>query len=158
MARESIRQRLERQQAEWRPGMPKPRRSVRTMFASTVLVLQALAVAFATLAMIGLYRGSSALPWLLAGGAALAVALVACCAVLQKPWGVKAGWALQILTFALGIAIPLMLIVAAGFTGCWIYALVKGRQIDAENAERDRLEAEYRREHPEEFEGGDGTP
>lgn len=147
MARESVRARLAREQAEWKPGMPKPRRSVRMMFASTVLTLQGLAVAFATLAMIGLYRGEPALPWLLAGGTALAIGCIATCAVLTKPWGIKLGWVMQVLTFALAFAIPLALIVAVGFTGCWVYALVKGKQIDEENARRDEEERRYFEEH-----------
>ncbi|GAA1348154.1 DUF4233 domain-containing protein [Falsarthrobacter nasiphocae] len=140
MARESVRARLERERAEWRPGMPKPRRSVRMLFASTVLTLQGLAVAFATLTFIGLYRGHEGLPWMIAFGVAVALGCIATCAVLSKPWGLRLGWVMQVLTFAVAVFVPIMLVVAAGFTGCWIYALVKGRQIDEENARRDEAE------------------
>lgn len=147
MARKSVREKLAEQQAQWRPGMPKPRRSVRMMFASTVLTLQALAIAFASLAMIGLYRGHAGLPWMIATGLVLAAACLGTCAVLSRPYGIKLGWVLQVLTFGLAIWIPAMIIVAIGFTACWAYALVKGKKIDDENAERDEAERLYREQH-----------
>ncbi len=149
MARKSVREKLAEEQAQWRPGMPKPRRSVRMLFASTVLTLQALAVVFASLAMIGLYRGNPNLPWMIGAGLALAAAFIGACAVLAKPWGIKLGWALQLLAFGLALWIPAMALVALGFTGCWAYALVKGKKIDEENAERDEAERLYREQHGE---------
>ncbi len=47
---------LTKAQREWRPGMPKKRRSTRVMFASTVLPLEAFVAFFVTLAFFGLTR------------------------------------------------------------------------------------------------------
>ena len=47
---------LTKAQREWRPGMPKKRRSTKVMFASTVLLLEAFVAFFATLAVFGLRR------------------------------------------------------------------------------------------------------
>ena len=47
---------LTKAQREWRPGMPKKRRSIKIMFASTVLLLEAFVAFFATLVVFGLYR------------------------------------------------------------------------------------------------------
>ena len=47
---------LTKAQREWRPGMPKKRRSTKVMFASTVLLLEAFVVLFGTLAVFGLRR------------------------------------------------------------------------------------------------------
>ena len=48
---------LTRAQREWRPGMKKKLRSTKMMFASTVLVCEALLAVFVTLAAFGLKRG-----------------------------------------------------------------------------------------------------
>lgn len=45
--------RMTKAQREWRPGMPKKRRSTKVMFASTVLLLEAFVVFFATLTVFG---------------------------------------------------------------------------------------------------------
>jgi hypothetical protein len=50
---------LTKAQREWRPGMPRKRRSTKVMFASTVLLLEAFVMFFATLAVFGLRRGKS---------------------------------------------------------------------------------------------------
>ncbi|HEY1158896.1 MAG TPA: DUF4233 domain-containing protein, partial [Arthrobacter sp.] len=49
--------RLTKAQRVWRPGMPKMRRSTKVMFASTVLLLEAFVMFFATLVVFGLRRG-----------------------------------------------------------------------------------------------------
>src|SRR6478735_11274309 len=95
--------RLTKAQREWRPGMPKKRRSTKVMFASTVLLLEAFVALFGTLAVFGLRRGE--LPPLLVFGVGigLSLVLVLTCAVLSKPWGVALGWILQVLLILTGI-------------------------------------------------------
>ena len=64
---------LTKAQREWRPGMPKKRRSTKVMFASTVLLLEAFVVFFGTLAVFGLRAGRiPAGPGLLGGDRACA--------------------------------------------------------------------------------------
>src|SRR6476661_7023035 len=85
---------LTKAQREWRPGMPKKRRSTKVMFASTVLLLEAFVVFFATLAVFGLRRGEFPPALILGVGIALSLIMVFACAVLSKPWGVGLGWIL----------------------------------------------------------------
>ena len=59
---------LTKAQREWRPGMPKKRRSTKVMFASTVLLLEAFVAFFATLAVFGLRRGEISPALILVGG------------------------------------------------------------------------------------------
>jgi hypothetical protein len=56
--------------------------------------------------------------------------LLATTAVLRHPWGVAIGWVLQAALIALGILLPLMFLVGAGFTVLWIYCFIRGRRID----------------------------
>lgn len=142
-------QRYTKAQLAWRPGMPKPRRSTRVLFGSSTLALEALAVIFAGLAMFGLRgRLDGGLPVLIVS-LVVAAALIVCCAVLTKPWGIAAGWALQVVTVLLGLFHPAMYVVGVIFGGLWAYAVIKGGSIDRENAERDRAQAAWEAQHPE---------
>ncbi|MEE1622476.1 DUF4233 domain-containing protein [Zafaria sp. Z1313] len=141
--------RLTKAQREWRPGMKKPRRSVRTLFASTVLTLEAFVVLFATLGVFGLHRGAVS-AWLIWGiGLGLALLCLATCAFLGRPFGYWIGWGIQVLLVGAGFIDPYMFIVGALFAAAWWYAVTKGGAIDAENAERDRAQARWEAEHPE---------
>ncbi|MDK1328022.1 DUF4233 domain-containing protein [Arthrobacter sp. zg-Y1143] len=141
---------LTKAQREWRPGMPKKRRSVKVMFASTVLTLEAFVVLFGTLAVFGLHRGTVSPVLLLGGGILLAAALVGTCAVLSKPAGPLIGWILQLVIIASGFLEPTMFLVGVLFALTWWYGLRAGMRLDRENRERDRMQAEWEQAHPEE--------
>ncbi|MBO1268735.1 DUF4233 domain-containing protein [Arthrobacter cavernae] len=141
---------LTKAQREWRPGMPKKRRSTKVMFASTVLLLEAFVAFFATLAVFGLKRGEVAPGLILGFGIALSVVLVLACAVVRKPWGLAVGWGLQIVLILTGIAEPMMFIVGILFAICWWYGIRTGMRIDREVAERDRRQAEWDAAHGDE--------
>ena len=145
---------LTKAQREWRPGMPKKRRSIRIMFASTVLVLEAFLVLFATLVTFGLERDSMSPAVILAGGLVLFAALIGTCAILSKPAGPVIGWILQLVIIATGFLIPEMFLVGAVFAATWWYGLKTGMRLDRENRERDREQAEFDKAHPEA--AGDG--
>jgi hypothetical protein len=134
-------------QREWRPGMPKKRRSTKVMFASTVLLLEAFVAFFGTLAVFGLRRGEVAPGIILGVGIALSVILVLACAVLSKPWGIAVGWALQVVLILTGMAEPMMFIVGILFAICWWYGIRAGMRIDREVAQRDREQAEWDAAH-----------
>ncbi|RII41240.1 DUF4233 domain-containing protein [Galactobacter valiniphilus] len=141
---------LNKKQLAWRPGQTKVRRSSRVMFASTILVLEALVVIFAGLAIFGL-RGrveGGALPLLIAFGV-LALVFILACAVVNKPWGISLGWGLQVLLILMGILEPMMFIVGIAFGLTWAYAMVKGGQMDRDNAERAREQAAWEAANPE---------
>ncbi|WP_017200584.1 DUF4233 domain-containing protein [Arthrobacter sp. M2012083] len=134
-------------QREWRPGMPKKRRSTKVMFASTVLLLEAFVAFFGTLAVFGLRRGEVDPGIILGVGIALAVVLVLACAVLSKPWGIGIGWGLQLVLILTGFAEPTMFIVGILFAICWWYGIRAGIRIDREVAQRDREQAEWDATH-----------
>lgn len=144
-------------QREWRPGMPKKRRSVKVMFASTVLTLEAFVVLFGTLVVFGLHRDTISPVLLLGGGVLLAAALVGTCALLSKPAGPLIGWILQLVIIASGFLEPMMFLVGVLFALTWWYGLRAGQRLDRENRERDRLQAEWEKAHPEEAGPAGGT-
>lgn len=138
---------LTKAQREWRPGMPKKRRSTKVMFASTVLLLEAFVVFFATLAVFGLRRGEFPPALILGIGIALSVVMILACAVLSKPWGVGLGWILQIVLILAGIVEPMMFLVGALFGLAWWYGIRTGIRIDSEAAKRERDQAEWNASH-----------
>ncbi|TQS91668.1 DUF4233 domain-containing protein [Arthrobacter sp. TS-15] len=143
-------------QREWRPGMPKKRRSTKVMFASSVLLLEAFVAFFGTLAVFGLRRGEVDPGIILGVGIALTVVLVLACAVLSKPWGIALGWGLQVVLILTGFAEPTMFIVGILFAICWWYGIRAGMRIDREVAQRDREQAEWNAAHGDE--AGTQTP
>jgi hypothetical protein len=117
------------------------------MFASTVLLLEAFVVFFATLAVFGLRRGEFPPALILGIGIALSLVMVFACAVLSKPWGVGLGWILQIVLILTGIVEPMMFLVGALFGLAWWYGIRTGIRIDSESAKREREQAEWDAAH-----------
>lgn len=140
---------LTKAQREWQPGMPKKRRSTKVMFASTVLLLEAFVVFFATLAVFGLRRAEFPPALILGVGVGLSVVMILACAVLSKPWGVGLGWILQIVLILTGLVQPMMFLVGALFGLAWWYGIRTGIRIDKEGAQREREQAEWNAAHPE---------
>lgn len=149
--------RLTKAQREWRPGMPKKRRSTKVMFASTVLLLEAFVVFFATLAVFGLRRNEVSPVLILSVGIALSIVLVLACAVLSKPWGIGLGWILQLVLILAGFVEPMMFLVGALFALAWWYGIRTGIRIDREAAQRAREQAEWDAAHPD-GPGGEAAP
>lgn len=141
-------------QREWRPGMPKKRRSIKVMFASTVLLLEAFVVLFATLVVFGLRSDTIPIGVILGVGLALSAVLIVACAFLTKPYGMLLGWVLQVLILATGIVEPMMFLVGILFALTWLYGIRTGARLDRENAERDRQQAEWEQANSS---GGEGT-
>jgi Protein of unknown function (DUF4233) len=144
--------RMTKAQREWRPGQKKPRRSVRTMFASSVLVMEAFIAFFATLTAYGLLGrdlGDGGRAALLVGGGVLALVLFVAPAFLRRPWGHPLGWALQVLLVATGLVVPAMFFVGILSALAWWYAVRTGARLDRENAARDAAQEQWEREHPE---------
>lgn len=138
---------LTRAQREWRPGMKKKQRSTKTMFASTVLVCEALLAVFVTLAAFGLKRGGE--PAVVLGlGAVIALLCIFTCALLSKKIGFIIGWALQLVFFLSGFILVDMFYLAAAFALCWWYALSKGEEIDVENRRRAAAQEAWEQAHP----------
>ncbi|HKU09827.1 DUF4233 domain-containing protein [Sinomonas sp.] len=141
--------RLTKAQREWRPGMPRPRRSIRVQFASVMLLTEAFVAFFATLVVFGL-RGRDFGPGAVLGvGLTLVAVLILACAVVKRTWGLALGWVLQLVLIALGLVEPTMYFVGAVMTLCWWFAIRTGARLDRENLQRDREQAEWERTHPE---------
>ena len=144
--------RMTKAQREWRPGQKRPRRSIRTMFASSVLVMEALIAFFAALTAYGVLGrdlGDGGRTGVFVGGCVLAVVLLLAPAVLGRPWGYTLGWALQAVLVATGFVLPAMFVVGALSALAWWYAVHTGARLDRENAARDAAQAQWEREHPD---------
>lgn len=136
-------------QRNWTPGQFKKRRSLRTMFSSVVLTFEAIVLFFVALTIFNLNRDADWAWWVLGGTLSLAGLCIATCAWLRHPVGYGIGWGIQVLFLALGFIEPMVFLASIGFVAAWAYAVIKGRTLDRENAERDAAEEEYRRTHPE---------
>ncbi|NKE09602.1 MULTISPECIES: DUF4233 domain-containing protein [Kocuria] len=140
--------RMTKAQREWRPNQIKKPRSIKMMFASTVLTMEAFVVFFGALTVFGLWGPEHPHRlWVLIGGSVFAVLFILCCAVLRKSWGVAAGWVLQVWMVLTGFFLPAMFALGAIFVLLWWYAVRKGAQLDRENAERYQAELDWQARH-----------
>jgi hypothetical protein len=78
-------------------------------------------------------------------GSLLAVLCILDAALLSRPWGITAGWALQIATLGCALIVPLMGLVALLFGALWVTALVQGRIMDEHTR---RVDAQWYAAHP----------
>ncbi|WP_146341493.1 DUF4233 domain-containing protein [Nesterenkonia sp. NBAIMH1] len=153
------RRRLTKAQREWRPGQTRPPRSVKTLFASSVLCLEACLMLFFGLTAWGLNQHYWYAWWLLAGSGLIAVLLVLTCGLLRRPLGYAIGWVLQFVMISAflwtaliteeGLWTPLALIPGLGFLACWWYAVRTGARLDVEKMERYRMEEQLAAEREE---------
>ncbi|MDO4918434.1 DUF4233 domain-containing protein [Kocuria sp.] len=144
--------RMTKAQREWRPGQPKKQRSVRTMFASSVLSIEAFIVFFAALTAFGLLArewSTAQRLWLLGGSVVLAALFVLLCGALRRPWGYAAGWVLQLVLIATGFLVPAMFAIGLLCALAWWYAVVKGGRMDRENERRAEEQRRWEAAHPE---------
>ena len=103
-------------------------RSTTESLLSIVLMLEAFLVFFAALAAFGLELLPAGVA--LGGGAALIVLLALDGRLVRYDWGIWLGWVLQLALIALGVLLPLMFFIGAGFLALWIFCFVRGRGID----------------------------
>ena len=118
------------------PGGQQPRRrrarSATESLLSIVLGLDAILIFFVALTV---FRFGSLPPALaFGGGAVLIVVLVLVGRLLRFSWGHWIGWLLQVLIVSIGVLVPLMFYIGAGFAAIWIYCFIVGRRLDRRNA------------------------
>jgi len=116
------------------------KRPARPQFASSVLLLEAVLVLFATLTAFGLAAAkqteySAGTAWLVGG--ALVVLLAVLSRTVTRPGGYVAGSLAQVLVLVTGAVVPMMALLGAVFVIMWVVALRLGGRIDRERAEWD---------------------
>jgi hypothetical protein len=82
-------------------------------------------------------------------GVGLAVLCVLAAGMLGRRGGYALGWAVLVVSVALGFLVTAMFFLGALFGGLYAAAYVLGGRIDREKAEREVLEEEWRAEHGE---------
>jgi Protein of unknown function (DUF4233) len=75
-------------------------------------------------------KGSDTSSTFLLVGSLLAVLCILDAGLLRLPWGITAGWVLQIATLACALIVPMMLLVGLLFGGLWLTALIQGSRMD----------------------------
>ncbi|HEY4536466.1 MAG TPA: DUF4233 domain-containing protein [Enteractinococcus sp.] len=133
-------------QRQWRPGQPKKQRSIFVMFTSTVLLGEAFVIAFFGLMLYGLHQDNGGL-WMLLGALALALVAGITARFVSKTAGVALGWIIQVVLIASGFFESFGFFVGIAFALAWWYAVVKGRQIDTENAQRAKEQEAWEQQH-----------
>ena len=133
-------------QREWQPGQQKKQRSIFVMFTSTVLLGEAFVIAFFGLMLYGLHQDNGGL-WMLLGSLALAIIAGVTTRFVKKPIGIAVGWIIQGLLVASGFLESFGFFVGIAFALAWGYAVIKGKQIDIENAQRAKEQEAWEREH-----------
>lgn len=104
---------------------------------ATVLAGQSIIVFFGALVARGLAAtgpdASRADSYLLVGSVLAALCLLAA-GIMRRPYGVTAGWVVQVLTLASGAIVPMMFVAGAVFLLLWVASLFIGGGVDHEQA------------------------
>lgn len=111
---------------------PRRKAPAKRQFASTILLLEAFLVLFATLVAFGLRVADPALVW--AAGGVLMVVLVVLSRLVGQPGSYVAGSVVQLVVLAGALVIPQMIILGIVFCAMWVAALRLGGRIDRERA------------------------
>lgn len=118
----------------------KPQRSALVVFTQTTLMLEALAVFFATLVVWGLARADvvdvdEGLVWI--AGPVLAALFAFAAGRAQHRWARILGWVLHIPFIAAGWVLASVAVIGVIFLGVYALGVRLGARIDRERAERD---------------------
>lgn len=110
---------------------PRRARTATESLLSVVLVMEAVVVIFGALVIYGLRVVDPLAAF--GGGAVLIVLLLVAVRLVRYPWGQWFGHALQLVLLVTVFLEVLAGVAAAIFVGFWIWAVIKGRQLDAAN-------------------------
>lgn len=107
---------------------------------ASVLGSQALVILLGALLARGtaIAQGDDNSRTLLWAGCALAVLAFVAAGLLRGPLGLPLGWLVQLLTWLSAFIVPAMIGVGLIFTGLWVLCLIKGQEVDAMMAARER--------------------
>ncbi len=115
---------------------PRRARGAAESLGQIVLAFESIIIFLAGLVAFGLKALPPSIPawWTIAGGAVIAVLMLAVSTVLRHRWGIVLGWVLQAVVAASAFLMPAILFVVAVFGGMWAYATIKGASLDRRNA------------------------
>jgi hypothetical protein len=122
-------------------------RSAQRSMCAAMLGLQAVVLFLSGVVLIGssdLGAGTA-----LGIGFGLAAACVVVAGLLRRTWAYLLGWAIQVVTLALGFVTTWMFVLGAIFGALWAGAYFLGEKVDRERAEREVLERQWAAEHGE---------
>jgi hypothetical protein len=119
------------------PRAPRPQRTLVQKLAPIVLGFEAIVVFLAGLTIFGLRALPDGIPawWAIAGGAVVALAMIALAGMITRPWAIAAGWVLQVIVALSAFIVPAIAFVVLIFGGMWAYATIMGARIDARAAQ-----------------------
>ncbi len=120
-------------------------RSTQRGLCAGILALQAVVLFLTGVVLIG--RTDIGAVASLSVGLGLAVVCVLAAGLLRRPVGYGLGWAVQVLSIALGVVTTPMFFLGVVFAALWGTAYFLGARIDREKQERAVLEDEWRAEH-----------
>lgn len=107
-------------------------RDPRRMMCATVLALQSVMLGLSTPVLIMVEDiDSGAALWI---GLGLAAASLVLAGLLRHEWAYVAGFVVQAATLALGILIPVMIVLGLMFGALYVAAYLLGRKIEADRA------------------------
>ncbi len=120
-------------------------RSVQRSMCAAMLSLQAVVLFLGGLVMTGVTDIGFAAAF--GTGLGLATLAVVAAGMLGRRGGYALGWAVQVVTLALGLAVPMMFVLGIVFGLLWAGAYFLGIKVDREKAERAVLEEEWQAEN-----------
>ena len=120
-------------------------RSAKRSMCAAMLALQAVVLFLSGVVLIGISDLGAGTA--LGIGFGLAAACVVTAGLLRRPWAYYLGWAIQVVSLALGFVVTMMFLLGVIFTALWAGAFFLGARIDRERAEREVLEQRWAAEH-----------
>ena len=114
------------------PRRVKRERSASESLLSITLMLEGFLIFFAALSAFAL--GAVTPVQALIGGLVFIVLLAVAGRAVRYPAGRIFGWVLQVALIAIGIVLPLMYVIGAGFLALYAFCFVKGRALDRAKA------------------------
>jgi Protein of unknown function (DUF4233) len=106
------------------------------VLCSSVLAFEAVVVLLAIPVALNFGSVPERTGLVVAGGFALAALLLVAIGTLRRPWGLTAGWVLQVAVVLSGFVVPAMFVMGAVFAALWWLAIHVGRKGDLMRAER----------------------
>lgn len=118
---------------------PRSARAPRTLvqkLGAIVLGFEAIVVFLAGLTIFGLGALPESIPqwWAVVAGSIVAVLMICTAGLMQRPFAVPFGWALQGIVALGALLVPAIILVALVFGAMWAYATIGGARIDARQA------------------------